>query len=90
MEPAAPAKLSLNTVLQPGGAAGGVVADAGCDIATAATTIPPMSTQTAAKAVRKRLLGTPEGTVVGLVSFMCEASCPSLGRMVIHDMMQGF
>src|SRR5690242_21227922 len=42
-DPAAPAKLSLNTVVQPDGGGGTVVAEAGCEITTAITTSPARS-----------------------------------------------
>ena len=47
-EPAAPAKLSLNTVEKPVGGAGTVVAAAGCDKTTAANVEPPNAAANAA------------------------------------------
>jgi hypothetical protein len=55
-EPADPAKLSLNTVVQPGGGPGTVVATTGPERATAVATDADKAAKTAAMAAMKRRL----------------------------------
>jgi len=73
-DPADPAKLSLNTVVQPAGGLGTVVAEAGCEITTATiATTPPRSVSTDVSAAMVRFLGAPE---VGVANRMSGISGP--------------
>src|ERR1700735_3080819 len=72
-DPAAPAKLSLNTVVQPAGGLGTVVAAAGCAAMTAPTSNPASRSKTDINAVILRFL---RATRVGAVGHMSGISGP--------------
>jgi hypothetical protein len=72
-DPAAPAKLSLNTVVQPAGGLGTVVAEAGCVINAAATSTPPKSIKTDISAAVMRFL---RAAGVGAADHMSDISGP--------------
>src|SRR5271155_1728810 len=74
-EPAAPAKLSLNTVVQPAGAPGTVVAEAGWVRTAAASVSADNGVMTAAALVIRRSLRPGETSLRPMVSNIDVASC---------------